>query len=75
MTRAAVTAIARRYKLGALVDVLLEEYAERMAICTVDGGLSEAEADRVAMEDCERYAKDLDEDIAVQADLANGGGR
>ena len=60
MTRAAVTAIARRHKLDARgTDALIEEWTERMAICTVEGGLSEEEADRVAMGDCERWAPDV----------------
>ena len=57
VTRAAVTAIARRFKLdGPGTDSLIEEWNERRAICTVEGGLSEEEADVVAMKDCERWA-------------------
>lgn len=57
MTRAAVTAIARRHGLDLRgTDALLEEYAERMAIATIEGGHSEADADVIAMADCERWA-------------------
>lgn len=57
MTRAAVTAIARRHKLDLRgTDALIEEYNERMAICTVEGGLSAEQADPVAMADVERWA-------------------
>jgi hypothetical protein len=66
MTRAAVTAIARRFKLDAAgTDNAIAEYHERMAICTIEGGLSEEEADVVAMEDVTKYAQGL----------AKGGGR
>ena len=60
MTRAAVTAIARRHKLdGRGTDALIEEYAERMAIAIVEGGQGDADADRIAMADAERWAATL----------------
>ena len=60
MTRADISALAVRHKLTAAATGHLEaEYAERMAICTVEGGLSEEAARVVALEDCERYAAGL----------------
>ena len=60
VTRAAVTAIARRHKLdGRGTDALIEEYAERMAIAVIEGGQRDADADRIAMLDVERWAPTL----------------
>lgn len=60
MTRAAVTAIARRHRLDARgTDALIEEYNNRMAIAIVEGGAGEAGADPIAMADCERWAVTL----------------
>lgn len=57
VTRAAVTAIARRHKLdGRGTDALIEEHNERMAIAIVEGGLTEVAADPLAMADVERWA-------------------
>lgn len=60
VTRAAVTAIARRHKLdGRGTDALIEEYNERMAIAIVEGGQGDSDADRIAMLDVEHWAPTL----------------
>jgi len=48
-----IVCVIRLGQLAALDDDQLDAWAERVAICTIDGGLSEADAEEVAWREIE----------------------